>query len=304
MSHDNFLEKGFEPALVLHKKTNWWCPAIVNPLSTIQIRGDTLVSGSYDKVVKIWDLSSGICKNTLFGHSGPVRCARFNSETVISGGDDKLIKFWALFDGRCLKTLTGHTERVCSLQFDDTKLVSSSQDQSIRIWDLEGRELSVLAGEDKNGHTGSVWCVHFTTGDEQLASGSADATVKLWDIERGTCVNTLPGHRLAIASVHMNSREVVSASLDKTLRLWDRRTGEHVRTFEGHEDMVGCVQMDESKVISGSADENVRIWDKSSEKSITKLIVDSSVACLHFDDGKLAVGTRSSLRVMDYGRSK
>ena len=31
-------------------------------------KGDTIVSGSSDKTLKIWDVASGTCKETLEGH--------------------------------------------------------------------------------------------------------------------------------------------------------------------------------------------------------------------------------------------
>lgn len=183
-------------------------------------------------------------------------------------------------------------------------VVSSSQDQTVRIWDLDGRVQSILAGDDKDGHTGSVWCVHMSpSAAGTLASGSADFTVKVWDVASEACVQTLSGHSASVASVHLCANQVVSASLDKTLRIWDTRSGAVVRTLDGHDDMVGCAQMDETKVISGSADQTVRIWDKASGRIVSALRVDHVVTCLHLDDDRLAIGTRSSLRVLDYSRS-
>jgi WD40 repeat protein len=31
-------------------------------------KGDTIMSGSWDKTLKIWDVASGTCKATLEGH--------------------------------------------------------------------------------------------------------------------------------------------------------------------------------------------------------------------------------------------
>ncbi|KAF2266974.1 hypothetical protein CC78DRAFT_552099 [Lojkania enalia] len=49
-----------------------------------------LVSGSYDKTVKIWDASSGECLSTLEGHSDSVRSVAFSPDStrLVSGSDD------------------------------------------------------------------------------------------------------------------------------------------------------------------------------------------------------------------------
>jgi WD40 repeat protein len=35
-----------------------------------QLSHGTIVSGSLDNTIKIWDLKTGKCKDTLFGHTG------------------------------------------------------------------------------------------------------------------------------------------------------------------------------------------------------------------------------------------
>lgn len=66
-----------------------WC------LDVDHARG-RLVSGSYDKTLKIWDLATGRCERTLRGHSGWVSCLRVDSsaDRIISGSWDATIKLW------------------------------------------------------------------------------------------------------------------------------------------------------------------------------------------------------------------
>jgi hypothetical protein len=85
---------------------------------------------------------------------------------------------------------------------------------------------------------------------------------------------------------------------------------------------VGCLQFDANKVLSGSSDETVKVtsppqaggfrevltpsssidqvWDMGSGKCLSTLSQQSAVACLHFVDHRLAVGTRSTLTIFDY----
>ncbi len=55
-----------------------------------------LVSGSYDKTIKLWDVKTGKEIHTFEGHDGPVRSVNFspNGKTLVSGSDDKTIKLW------------------------------------------------------------------------------------------------------------------------------------------------------------------------------------------------------------------
>jgi WD40 repeat protein len=294
----NWSTKNFIPQCIFKKGTQWWTPLTVCPISSVKLQGNVMVSGSIDKVVKIWDVDKVTCSNTLFGHDGPVRCVQFDDEKIISGSDDHNIKYWRLNTGRCFKTLEGHTERVCALRFSPEILVTASQDLTIRVWDVaNGDHIATLTG-----HSGSIWCLDFTNGT--LVTGSADQTVRVWDLETTKCLGSISGHSASIASLQYDEslNMLLTASLDKYVKAWDLRQMPRtcMRAFIGHDGPVGCLQFDACKVLTGSSDENVKVWDLGSGKCLSTLPQQSAVACLHFVDHRLAVGTRSTLTVSDY----
>ena len=54
-----------------------------------------VVSGSDDNTLKLWDLESGRCVQTLTGHSGTVDAvAVVDAQRVLSGSDDNTLKVW------------------------------------------------------------------------------------------------------------------------------------------------------------------------------------------------------------------
>ncbi|MGB3191188.1 MAG: WD40 repeat domain-containing protein, partial [Limnoraphis sp.] len=58
--------------------------------------GKTIVSGSSDKTIKVWNLQTGELIRTLKGHGGPVFSVSISndSKTIVSGSDDNTIKVW------------------------------------------------------------------------------------------------------------------------------------------------------------------------------------------------------------------
>lgn len=57
----------------------------------------TLVSGSWDMCIKVWDCVLFQCVRTLTGHSGTVTCLALLSETrFVSGSDDHTCRVWDL----------------------------------------------------------------------------------------------------------------------------------------------------------------------------------------------------------------
>ena len=72
-----------------------------------------------------------------------------NSQTLISGSTDATIKLWNLQTGKLLSTLTGHSRAILSVAIspDGKTLASSSRDGIIKLWNLHtGEVLQTLSG--------------------------------------------------------------------------------------------------------------------------------------------------------------
>ena len=67
---------------------------------------DRLVSGSYDRTLKVWDRNTGQAVMTLVGHVGRVNTvAVLDARRVMSGSDDQTLRVWNLETGRCVATV-------------------------------------------------------------------------------------------------------------------------------------------------------------------------------------------------------
>ncbi|ODQ66037.1 WD40 repeat-like protein, partial [Nadsonia fulvescens var. elongata DSM 6958] len=167
---------------------------------------DTVVSGSYDTTVRVWDLKSGKCRHMLAGHGQRVYSAVIDHKRnrCISGSMDWYVKVWCLEKGSCLYTLEGHTSLVGLLNLNGTTLVSAAADSTLRVWNPEdGTFIHKL-----EGHAGAVAC--FQHDDHKLVSGS-ESTIKLWDIKTGKHVKDLVSGCEATWQVRYNTRRCVAA---------------------------------------------------------------------------------------------
>ena len=81
--------------------------------------GTKVASGFDDKTVKLWDVTSGECLQTLEGHSDSVRSVSFSPDgtKVASGSFDDTVKLWDVTSGECLQTLEGHSDGVSVCRF-------------------------------------------------------------------------------------------------------------------------------------------------------------------------------------------
>ncbi|KAL4871638.1 hypothetical protein BDV12DRAFT_17504 [Aspergillus spectabilis] len=84
---------------------------------------------------------------TLDGHTAAVNAIHMNGDEIVSASGDRLIKIWNVRNGACKQTLMGHEKGIACVQFDDHRVVSGSNDNTIRIFDhVTGAEVACLHG--------------------------------------------------------------------------------------------------------------------------------------------------------------
>nr|WP_321162492.1 hypothetical protein [Nostoc sp. KVJ3] len=91
--------------------------------------GQTLVSGSANKTIKLWDVRKGNLLQTLPGHSNCIRSVAFSpdSQTLASGSEDKTIKIWQIK----LSTTTGNSSAISVNSISKTTSTSNKSKNTI-----------------------------------------------------------------------------------------------------------------------------------------------------------------------------
>ena len=81
-----------------------------------------LVSGSWDKTVRLWNPLTGEEFHILSGHSRGITSVSFSHDgsLVASGSSDKTIRIWHAHTGRHVRTLEGHKSGIYSVAFSST----------------------------------------------------------------------------------------------------------------------------------------------------------------------------------------
>ena len=103
--------------------------------------GKTLVAGSADQNIYVFDPNSGKLTNTVkMAHSGPVtRVCYIEGSQFVSGSEDSTMALWDLRKAtEPLNRMRGHSSSIRSLDYSKTSqlLTSSSMDQHIRYWHI------------------------------------------------------------------------------------------------------------------------------------------------------------------------
>lgn len=110
-----------------------------------------------------------------------------DGQTLVSVSEDKTIKLWNLNTGQLLRTLTGHSDKVTSVAIspDGQTLVSGSLDKKIKLWNLNtGQRLRTLDVRTSQGLIVQVSAIAFSADGQTLVSGDETGTLKIWRLAK------------------------------------------------------------------------------------------------------------------------
>ena len=134
-----------------------------------------LVTGSADKLVKIWDLDTRASKETMTGHTADITCLAAATirkpPLVVSAAKDGEVRIWN-YHGACLKTVS-HQKGVNSISISSSNhyLASGAKDSTMSVWSLNNATLGELIATQKI-YKDSVTFVLFTNDEKYLISGA------------------------------------------------------------------------------------------------------------------------------------
>jgi WD40 repeat protein/Tfp pilus assembly protein PilF/V8-like Glu-specific endopeptidase len=188
--------------------------------------GQTLVSGSSDKTIKVWQLSDGKLLHSIQAHRATVNSVVISPDgkSIISGSTDGTIKIWRLQDGLLLRTIAPgkNPNRVNSVAISpDGKNIIGAGD-SINLWTLETGKLSTTI-QSEFTHS-----VAISPNGQTFITGDMGGKIRVWRLSDGKLLRTIDGHRSWVMSVAISpdGSTLVSSSRDRNIRIWqvDRRT--------------------------------------------------------------------------------
>ena len=246
-----------------------------------------LVSGSEDKIVRLWDPEKRAKIATLEGHEGSVAALAFSPDGKIlaTGDSGKVIKVWDVNTQRERATLTGHTNGISALTFtsDGKTLASGSYDGTIRFWNPDtGQERLTFA----TGHTEWVKAVAFAENGMTLATVAFTGVVEVWNLKTAQKLTTFTkakndltgpvafshdttrfasrGSSGAIVFDLFGSGYYASGPDRSNIELWDITTGEQIPgPWQDNKSDANALAFspDNKTLVAGIPHQGIRAWD-------------------------------------------
>lgn len=262
-------------------------------ISSIDFGDKNIISGSYDGVVRTWNLSGKIEKQ-YSGHSGPIRAVKYISNTrLVSSGNDRTLRLWKtkndslvtatdgnddddenIEEGKTLAILEGHKAPVVSIDVsNNAKILSASYDHSVGFWSTIYKEMTAVDPmEDLNNSLNNKVST--------AARKRRKMALKDGSIRRRAPLFLLESHSAPVEQAIFDSTDDTvgySVSQDHTIKTWDLVTARCVDTKTTSFSLLSVAQLPSLHLLAcGSSARHITLHDvrmDSSSKITQKQLV-------------------------------
>jgi periodic tryptophan protein 1 len=219
---------------------------------------NVLASASADKTVKIWDVSTETCTETLTKHTSKVQCLEWNPEertVLVSGGFDKHAR---VCDVRAPKEASldfnvgADCESVCWSARNPLEFFVSNENGEVACFDTRMASSNINSGGKK----------------KSKKSSSGTSSAERWRIKAHEEATT------SVSCCHGSPGAFLTSSTDGTLKLWDENVGSTPKLLAANTAGVGAVfcagfspHLPYLAAAAGSAGA-VSVWDVLSEDAV------------------------------------
>lgn len=241
-------------------------------LSIGMSRNGVLVTGSYDHIVGVRDLSTGAVLRTGMAHKDTVRSVAVSSDAklVVSSSADHTVIAWKLGEFAGVTASSGavssarhsHEQKIHAIRFspDGLMAITASEDGTARLFAADSTSAGPVlkvAGKAVN--------IAVISPDGSKVAVASHATVKIFDRATGAEIHTLLGHEDWILDIAWtpDGARIVSVSQDTKVIVWDAHTGAWLRTLQAHTARLRAVAIspDGRQAATTGDDAKIHVWD-------------------------------------------
>lgn len=265
--------------------------------------GKHLLSGSRDKTIKLWDLSTGHEIRSYLGHKSTINDLAVTSDGkfFVSGSADYTAKLWNIFTGELVRSFQGHSNYLTSIAIsqDENYLLTGGYDREAILWDIKtGEEIRRYKADPDKG-LGYGVDVSFSTDSKYVLLGSDNRAVRIYSIEGGDQLMNLKPEKGSCGGcgtfVYPIPDRVISASNNGDLKVWNIQDGSTEKTLYTNPDEFSGLDFDDKDRIVVSTSDSLKLFSLSKGDLVWERKIDSKKditdVCISPDGKTIAVSS-------------
>lgn len=187
--------------------------------------GKKILIGSNDKVVRLWDASSGRVLQAISGHQAPITTAAFSPDgaRIATGSDDGEIRIWEAASGTAIAVLDKIDDHGIAISFssDGNQLLINSGLDSVRLWDGRGAAASLTVQD-------GLRAAAFLDNGTKLVALEKGGMLQVRDLPSGRLLGSLEGQEDVFAA----GSGLLAVGFDGKSSIWRGVAWQPVPTIE------------------------------------------------------------------------
>ena len=256
---------------------------------------NTIFSGNYDKIVKVWDLESNKLIKELKDFPSPIQVIKLfpgNEKIVVACQRSIHVLDLNTFQQINTFTIENMKDPLLTMNLSlDSKHIFIGMDESIGIWNLNDskKQEKTLEGLDIE-----LICETMSYNGDEILFNQKNKII-IWSLSKEKQVACLDGHSDVITAIlSLSNHKVISGSQDKDIRIWDMKESVFIGKLEGHKKTILAlaISLDEEILVSSSEDRTIRTWNLAERKQIQvlKTFNDVIMGLCVLNDGSVLFG--------------
>lgn len=260
-------------------KMSYECQGHTALVSTVQFNDIYILSGSYDRTVKLWDTQTGTLLRSM-EYNSEVSKLRFDDRVAIVLGSDSLC---SLYDIRSSSTIASQSGGALANPRDIVVLESSGANEGGRKFaraDIDGCHLFDSSSDiNSRIHSFSKPFIGVSfiapAGGDLLALASGNEII-LWNWKTGqslwSCPLPIANTSSSITCFKADSERIIAGTSDGHVFVAKHRNPALLKIAAHPSSPVNDLQFDPLRLITAGGDNSIKVWDIKSGKILYTLL--------------------------------
>ena len=251
--------------------------------------GAKVLTGGNDKIVRLWNLTSGAKERDYPGPTLPIVQVAISSNgaTIAAASADKTVTLWNVADAKVLQKLPmPAVPQAVAFSADAQSVFVGLADNGIKqIKIADGKDVKVFPAQ----HKGAIVGLTVSAKGDLLFSASADKTIQTWSLPDGTPKAKFDHVAPVVAIALSKDGTRLAAASDKDVKVWTLADGKEVAALKLTADAKSIsLSPENTRILVAGVDKLARIYELDG-KLLETLPHDGPVTAAAFVDAKRVV---------------